>query len=162
MKGAMIAARRRSRLLGWAALVLLPLACLAPAAAQQSGRPPSRQQTEKPAQQAPAPPNEAEPPPPPYEPQLLRLSEILGALTFLRDLCGQGDGKDYRGRMNALLEAEASSVARKERLAGAYNRGYLGFSRTYRTCTVSASLAIERYIVEGAKLSRAITSRYGS
>lgn len=158
-----MAASHKIRRLGRAVLILLPLASLAPAFAQQSGRPSARPQAEKPAQEAPAAPqNEAEPPPPPYEPQLLRLSEILGALTFLRDLCGQGDGKDYRGRMNALLEAEANSVARKERLAGAYNRGYLGFSRTYRTCTASANLAIERYIVEGAKLSRAITSRYGS
>ena len=36
------------------------------------------------------PPPAAEGPPPPYEPQLLRLSEILGALSYLRDLCGAG------------------------------------------------------------------------
>ena len=33
--------------------------------------------------------------PPPYEPQLLRLAEIIGALAYLRDLCGDGDGDSF-------------------------------------------------------------------
>ena len=40
----------------------------------------------------------AEPPPPIYEDKLLRLSEILGALSFLRDLCGEADGAGLAGR----------------------------------------------------------------
>ena len=47
--------------------------------------------------------------PPPYEAQLLRLTEMIGALAYLRDLCGAGDGDEWRVKMTALLNAEAPS-----------------------------------------------------
>jgi uncharacterized protein (TIGR02301 family) len=104
---------------------------------------------------------DAETPPPPYEPQLLRLSEIMGALAFLRPLCGATDGPDWRKRMSGLIDAEASSSARRDRLAGAFNKGYRGFALVYRACTPSAELAISRYLDEGGRLTRDLTTRFG-
>ena len=85
----------------------------------------------------PRPPAPAAPPPQtepaiPYEPQLLRLAEILGSLTYLRDLCGAGDADKWRTQMTALLAAEGATVARKERLAGSFNKGFRGYEQTYR------------------------------
>lgn len=54
--------------------------------------------------------------PPPYEPQLLRLAEMMGALAYLRDLCAAGDGDDWRDKMTVLLNAEAPSGARRDKL----------------------------------------------
>jgi uncharacterized protein (TIGR02301 family) len=108
-----------------------------------------------------APAEQPEPPPPPYEPQLLRLSELLGALAFLRPLCGGKDEDEWRGRMTRLIEAEASTQPRKDRLAGSYNRGYREYAQTYRTCTPAAQLIITRYLEEGGKLARELSSRYG-
>lgn len=99
--------------------------------------------------------------PPPYEPQLLRLAEIMGALSYLRDLCGAADGQLWRNKMAALLDAEAQSVSRKERMAGAFNRGFRGFETIYRTCTPNAELVISRYLDEGGKLARDVQNRYG-
>jgi len=59
-----------------------------------------------------------EAPPPPYEPQILRLAEILGALAYLDDLCGSKS--DWRVRMQQFLEAEAKTPERKERFAGSF------------------------------------------
>ncbi len=115
--------------------------------------------------QAPAPEQKpvAEPPPAPYEPQLLRLSEILGALAYLRELCGAPkEGEELRKQMSALLDAEASTAARRARFAGAYNKGFRGFELTYRTCTANAELVVERYIAEGAQIAREVASRFGS
>jgi uncharacterized protein (TIGR02301 family) len=131
----------------------------------QSARPAAPRQDEKKSDKAdkadkadvPAP----EPPPPPYEPQLLRLSEILGALAFLRPLCGSPDGQTWRDRMTTLLDAEASSQTRRERLAGAYNKGYREYAQIYRRCTPAAELIIDRYAGEGGKLSRELTGRFG-
>jgi len=53
------------------------------------------------AKAAPAP--EAEPPPP-YDPEILRLAEILGALTYLDALCASNPSGDWGGKMQALLE----------------------------------------------------------
>lgn len=104
----------------------------------------------------------AEPPPPPYEPQLTRLTEILGALSFLRDLCGAGDGDEWRGKMSALLDADAPSGQRREKLTASFNRGFRGFELTYRVCTPNAEQAITRYLAEAGRLTREITYRYGN
>jgi uncharacterized protein (TIGR02301 family) len=101
-------------------------------------------------------------PPPPYEPQLLRLSEILGALSYLRDICGARDGDAWRGKMSALLDAEAKSQTRRERLAGAFNRGFRGYEVIYRTCTPNAETVITRYLNEGGRIARDINYRYGA
>lgn len=114
--------------------------------------------------QTPAPEQKpaAEPPPAPYEPQLLRLSEILGALAYLRELCGAPkEGEELRKQMSALLDAEASTAARRARFAGAYNKGFRGFELTYRTCTANAELVVERYLAEGAQIAREVASRFG-
>ncbi len=136
--------------------------------------PPQQVQPQRPRPATPRPPaatpakpdakaeaDAPEPPPPPYEPKLLRLSEILGALAFLRPLCGGSDEKEWRTRMTQLIDAEATTTGRKERLAGAYNRGYREYAHTYRRCTPAAEVAIGRFIDEGGKLARELASRYG-
>src|SRR5215203_1908398 len=107
----------------------------------------------------PAPP--VEPPAPPYEKDLLRLSEIVGSLAFLRSLCTAADAAEWPQRMQALLETEGTTPGRRERLAGAYNRGYSGYALTYRTCTPSAAEATARYLKEGEQLSRNLAGRFG-
>ena len=74
----------------------------------------------------------------PYESDLQRLSEILGALHYLRDICGAREGQVWRNEMQALVDAEAPSGERRERLVASFNRGYRGFQQTYRTCTPAA------------------------
>ena len=90
----------------------------------------------------------------PNEPQLERLSELLGTLTYMRALCGKSDAAEWRKRMTALLDAEAQSSSRRERLAGAYNRGFRGYEATYRECTPSADLVIARDLAESDRLAR--------
>jgi uncharacterized protein (TIGR02301 family) len=111
---------------------------------------------------APPPTQQQEGPPPPYEPQLLRLSEILGALSFLRDLCGDEDGEEWRAKMTSLLDAEARSGPRRAKLTGAFNRGFHGYETTYRGCTANARSAISRYLDEGGKIAHDIAYRYGA
>jgi uncharacterized protein (TIGR02301 family) len=118
------------------------------------------------AQQAapklPAPAEQTAPEaPPPYEPQLLRLAEIIGALAYLRDLCGAHDADAYRAKMASLLEIEAKSETRKESLAGAYNRGFRGYELSYRVCTPAAREIIARFLDETARISTDLASRYG-
>src|ERR1700730_4809723 len=111
------------------------------------------------AKAAPAP--EAEPPPP-YDPEILRLAEILGALTYLDALCASNPPGDWRAKMQALLEADAKSAARKERLAGSYNRGFHDYERTYRLCTPNAQAIIGRFLAEGGKIAHEVVNRYGA
>ena len=103
-----------------------------------------------------------EPPPPPYDAQIQRLAEVLGGLSFLRDLCGEGDGDDWRGKMAQLRDADAPTGTRRQRLTAAFNRGFRGYELTYRVCTPNARLVIARYLDEAESLSREVASRYGN
>ena len=98
----------------------------------------------------------------PYESDLQRLSEIMGALHYLRDICGAREGQVWRNEMQALVDAEAPSGERRERLIASFNRGYRGFQQTYRSCTPAANYAIRRYLEEGSKIARDITARYAN
>lgn len=89
----------------------------------------------------------------PYDDRLLRLSEILGAVHYLRELCGADEGQVWRQRMSELLQAEGSSALRRARLTRSFNKGYRSYSRTYNTCSPSAQNAINRFLTEGAQIA---------
>jgi uncharacterized protein (TIGR02301 family) len=98
---------------------------------------------------------------PPYESQLLRLSEILGALHYLRPLCGADEDQLWRQQMEELIAAEEPNDRRRARLTDRFNLGYSSFASVYRTCTQAAVAAVDRYQREGVKITRDITARYG-
>ncbi len=97
----------------------------------------------------------------PYEEGLLRLSELMGSIHYLRALCGAQDGNRWRDEMEALVSAEGNNNEdRRRRLVERFNRGYRAFASVYRECTPSARKAVERYMAEGAELSAEISARY--
>jgi uncharacterized protein (TIGR02301 family) len=98
----------------------------------------------------------------PFQGDLERLSEILGALHYLRAICGSNEGQKWRNEMQALVDAEAPNGDRRSRMIANFNRGYRGFQQTYRTCTPAADLAIRRYLAEGSKIAREVTARYAN
>src|SRR5215470_1118697 len=100
--------------------------------------------------------------PAPYDRDLQRLSEILGALHFLRGICNSNEGQKWRSEAQALIDAEAPSGARRDLMVTGFNRGYRGFQQTYRSCTPSADVVIRRYLEEGAKIARDITAHYAN
>ncbi len=97
----------------------------------------------------------------PFETRLLRLSEILGSLHYLRNLCGDRTNQ-WRDEMEALLTAENPEPAMRARYVSSFNNGYRSFGASYTSCTQSARLAAERYRVEGQALSRDIAIRFGN
>lgn len=99
--------------------------------------------------------------PPAYEPQMLRLSEVLGALHYLRELCGANEGQKWRETMQDMIKNEEPSSERRAQMIANFNNGFRGFQETYRECTQAAIEANNRYIAEGIKLSGEIPARYG-
>ncbi|MEE7502231.1 TIGR02301 family protein [Methylobacterium sp. C33D] len=145
-------------------LVLLAGPVAAPAQAQQrSGRSgaPAKETAKEAPKDASKEANAPADVPAPYDRDLLRMSEIIGALAFLRNLCAAPDAADWPARMKALIDSEGVTPARRDRLAGAYNRGYRGFALTYRVCTPAAHEAAARYVAEGDRLSHALAGRFG-
>jgi uncharacterized protein (TIGR02301 family) len=100
-------------------------------------------------------------PPQPYDVQLMRLSEILGALSYLTSICEPAQKDPFRIQMQALLDAEAPGPPRRDEYAGAYNRGYRGLVATYSRCTENARALIARFREEGVAITRQIRNLYG-
>ncbi len=92
----------------------------------------------------------------PYDDKLLRLAEVLGAVHYLRELCGANEGQTWRDRMQDLMVAEGSSPIRKARLTKGFNQGYTSYSRTYRACTPSAQTAVNRFMTEGSVIAETL------
>lgn len=112
--------------------------------------------------QPPAPPPQ-ESKPAPYDDKLARLSEILGAVQYLRTLCPSTGPQEWRKAMSDILAADtANEPQRKQRMTAAFNRGYRTFAAVHTSCTPAALSAEEKYRNEGATLAQEITSRFGN
>jgi uncharacterized protein (TIGR02301 family) len=127
----------------------------------QPAQPRPQQPSTQPQAQTPVgPPVQTEPAP--YDHDLQRLSEILGALHFLRGICGTNEGQKWRNEAQALIDAEAPVGDRRDQMVASFNRGYRSFQQSYRTCTPAAVVAIRRYLEEGAGIAREVTARYAN
>lgn len=96
----------------------------------------------------------------PYDQRLMRLSEILGAVHYLRELCQSGDDQLWRQKMQDLMKAEGSSALRRARLTRSFNRGYRSYQRTYNVCTPSAKTTIDRFLIEGVQIGEELFRAY--
>lgn len=105
------------------------------------------------------------PPPTPMAAQqpLAELSETLGSLTRLAEVCAP-DAKPnpWRARMEGLLEAEGEAAQAKAQMQGAFNRGYAEFANSYDRCTPAALAAEEAQRREAARQAQAIALRFGN
>ncbi|KZL18835.1 hypothetical protein PsAD2_02351 [Pseudovibrio axinellae] len=129
------------------ALLLLSINCIPSALAQSSP-------------QSPGKPDQPELKEPPYEQQLIRLSEILGALHYLRPLCGHDEDDEWRQRMYSLLGAEVQNELRRRRLVERFNQSYRGFASVYQTCTPAAVESSRRFAEEGVIITQEVTGKY--
>jgi len=92
---------------------------------------------------------------PAQERPLLQLAETLGSLAFLADLCQPTQSPNlWLQRMEALMASDGDAFGLRERMGGAYNRGFTAFATTYRQCTGMAEAArrvLMRDVVEQAQ-----------
>jgi uncharacterized protein (TIGR02301 family) len=101
--------------------------------------------------------------PTPYDDRLARLSEIIGAVHYLRNLCKADGEPEWRQSLQQLLDAETQTEPkRRARMTAAYNRGYRSFASVYTSCTPAAVRAEQNYRNEGATLATEITARFGN
>ena len=88
-----------------------------------------------------------------YERNLLRLSQVLGAIHHLREIRNANEGQLWRQKMVELLETEAPSPQRRALLVQRFNQGYRGHQLTYRTCTRKAGAKALKFVKEGSALA---------
>ena len=83
----------------------------------------------------------------------MRLSEVLGAVHYLRELCGANEGQAWRDRMRDLIETDKGSALRRVKLTKSFNQGYRSFRRTYQSCSAPAQATLTKFVAEGMELS---------
>jgi uncharacterized protein (TIGR02301 family) len=89
----------------------------------------------------------------PYDDKLIRLSVVIGAVHYLRELCGGSDGAVWRDRMREIIETDKGSALRRVKLTKSFNHGYRSYRRTYQTCSGPAQATLTKFLSEGAELS---------
>ncbi|MEQ9520036.1 MAG: TIGR02301 family protein [Parvibaculum sp.] len=93
------------------------------------------------------------------ESDLVRLSEILGAVHHLREVCNANEGQLWRGKMQELLKLEEPSTDLKELLIARFNRAYHQHRQAYARCTGQARTDATRLLDEGAALTDRLAAR---
>lgn len=88
-----------------------------------------------------------------YEKKMNRLSEVLGALQFLENLCNKKEPY-WRNYLEQLIKFQQATVEQKTQRIEFYNYGYQSLKENYTTCTSTALLAEKKYLTE---LNSAIT-----
>jgi uncharacterized protein (TIGR02301 family) len=96
---------------------------------------------------------------PPYQRQMERLAEIMGSLYFLQPLCKTGQ-EDWRAQMSDLIAMDEPDEDRRQRLTGAFNGGYVAYSRFHTQCTPASREALTRLLLEAQRLAREIHTRF--
>ena len=99
--------------------------------------------------------------PPAYDETMMRLAEILGALHYLRELCGAKEGTLWRDEMQQLIEKEEPDETRKAKLISRFNRGFRSYQEIHRECTDTAAEAANRFLRQATRLAAEIPGRYG-
>ncbi len=99
----------------------------------------------------------------PQEKPLVELSEIVGALAFLTQICSPATSPNpWRVRMETLLDTEGEASGAREKMTGAYNLGFSDYSTSYRQCTDAARAARRVLMRDAARIAREIERRFGS
>ena len=60
----------------------------------------------------------------------------------------------------ACWRRKGTPPARKETLAGAFNRGFRDYELTYRACTPAAREIVARFLDEAARIAKDVANRY--
>lgn len=106
-------------------------------------------------------PARAEGGPPPFEADLLRLSGILGAVSYLDRLCGSPDAGVWRGKMQALIDGQGMAAEDRRRYVDVFNRGYRTFASVHRLCTDATRSVLRDYLAEGGAIAGKLEERFG-
>ncbi|MAB13451.1 MAG: TIGR02301 family protein [Parvibaculum sp.] len=94
--------------------------------------------------------------------EMMRLAEVLGAVHYLRPLCGSHEGQKWRNQMIRMLDAVHTSGDERQVLISHFNIFYYRYRDAYPRCTGSAARDANRLVSEGQRLAEALARRgYG-
>lgn len=91
---------------------------------------------------------------------LVRLSEILGSLHYLRGNCVRSERNEWQRSFERLLVLQNPSAALKKNMNGAFNNAYNYYHRNYPTCDPVAARVARDLARDGERLSKSLLFEY--
>ena len=85
--------------------------------------------------------------------EMVRLAEVLGAVHYLRPLCGSHEGQKWRNQMIRMLDFVHTSGDEKQVLISHFNIYYYRYRDAYPHCTGQAVRDANRMMSEGQRLA---------
>lgn len=96
-----------------------------------------------------------------YNADLIRLSELLGAIHYLRELCNAQDGQLWRNKMAELMETESPEEDQRQLMVSHFNISYHRYRNAYSRCTDQAAQDVNGFIAEGEDLTGRLSNSRG-
>jgi len=94
--------------------------------------------------------------------EMMRLAEVLGAVHYLRPLCGSHEGQKWRDQMIRMLQSVRTSGDDQQVLISHFNIFYYRYRDAYPRCTGDAVRDANRLVAEGQRLAQTLALRgYG-
>jgi uncharacterized protein (TIGR02301 family) len=90
--------------------------------------------------------------------RLLRLSELLGELHYVRSLCEPNDPGFWRDRMNEMIRLEKPPIQQRNNMINQFNAGYTSASYRFTACTAQA----KSYASTAAREGQSIAQQLGT
>lgn len=84
---------------------------------------------------------------------LVRLSEILGAVHHLREICGANEGALWRNKMIDMLNVAALDADGRQRLISHFNDAYFQALKAFPDCSASAAAKSNALFDEAHRLA---------
>lgn len=84
---------------------------------------------------------------------LMRLSEILGSVHHLREVCGANEGALWRNKMIDMLNVADLDAAARQAMISHFNDAYHGAQRSFPACSASAAAKANALFDEARRLA---------
>ena len=79
---------------------------------------------------------------------------------YLDPLCNNSSAQDWYTQMTALIEAENADDSRRRQFADRFNKSFMTFAKTYKSCNAQAAKVTEIYHAEGQALLTELKLRH--
>ncbi len=94
------------------------------------------------------------------ERRLVKISEVMGALHYLRGACYRPERTQWRSEFDLLLKQYRPSTSLRNRMNDAFHGAYVYHQRNYAGCTQDTAYRASKMADDGERLARKLANMF--
>lgn len=94
------------------------------------------------------------------ERRLVRISEVMGALHYLRGACYRPERTQWRSQFDLLLKQYRPQIALRNQMTDAFHGSYVYHQRNFNGCNGNTAAEASILAEEGERLSRKLANMF--